>query len=267
MRRLLLCADDFALSSPISETIVELAVAGKINAISCMSASPNWSVDSQLLTRVPATVEIGLHLVLTSETPITSMPLLAPAGQLPGIDRLTWDAWRGRLPTAEIAAEIAVQFDRFREVSGKDPDFVDGHQNSHILPGIRHSVIAATKSYAPHAWMRDCSDRFGAMMARPFRGKAIASAAKSSGFAQAVAAQGLRCNIGFAGHYGFAGDYSLVFERFLHSPGPMHLIMCHPGAGTLSQDSIAHARINEAKALRMLPIRDMAESYGLAFTS
>ena len=65
MSRLILCADDFAYSRAVSETIVELAVAGKINAISCMTGMPGWHRDSLLLQTVPSHVQIGLHLTLT----------------------------------------------------------------------------------------------------------------------------------------------------------------------------------------------------------
>lgn len=265
MPRLLLCADDFGHSPAISATIVELAIAGKINAISCMAAAPGWATDSALLEQLPANVEIGLHLVLAGETPITAMPRLAPGGQLPTIDQLTIMALRRRLPLDEIAVEIAAQFRQFRAMTGRPPAFVDGHQHSHVLPGIRRLVIAATRVRAPDAWLRDCGDRPGAVIARPFRRKAMASAVNAAGFSAAAAAAGLRCNAGFAGHYDFRGDYARLFPRFLQSPGEMHLVMCHPGAAKLAGDSIAEARITEAAALRMLPIRDMAASHGLSF--
>jgi predicted glycoside hydrolase/deacetylase ChbG (UPF0249 family) len=267
MPRLILCADDFGLSTPISEAIADLAAAGQISATSCMAACPGWMDDSAMLKALPRRVETGLHLVLASETPITDMPILAPEGRLPGIDRLKMMALRGQLPLAELAAEISAQFQRFAEAMGRPPDFVDGHQHSHVLPAIRQLVIAATRQHAPQAWLRDCSERIGAIAVRPFRGKALASAATAIGFARSAARAGLACNSGFAGHYGFAGDYAAIFPGFLMSPGAAHLVMCHPGAGALAGDTIADARRNEYAALQTMPIGDMAAVHGLSFNN
>jgi predicted glycoside hydrolase/deacetylase ChbG (UPF0249 family) len=218
-----------------------------------------------MLRSLAPSVAVGLHLVLAGETPITAMPMLAPSGRLPGIDQLTVQAIVRRLPLPEIAREVAAQFDSFTSMMGRPPAFVDGHQHSHVLPGIRGIVIAATKRQAPGAWIRDCTDRFGAIMARPFRGKALASAVHSIGLAKAAGAAGIPCNVGFAGHYDFNGDYGAIFPRFLRSPGPIHLVMCHPGTGDLAGDTIAAARVREAAALRTMQIRDMAAQHGLTF--
>jgi len=265
MRRLLLCADDFAFSSDVSAVIAGLASRGKLNATSCMAIMPGWSADSALLRDLPAHVEIGLHLVLTGEVPLTDLGDLTENGTLPDIDPLARRAARGDLPLAAIAREIAAQFDRFIDALGRPPAFVDGHEHCHALPGVRQIMLAETARRAPQAWIRDCVDGLFAMLARPFPGKAIGSAWHSRGLRAAAAAQGLRCNDGFAGHYGFAGDYAAIFPRFLRAPGKMHLVMCHPGAGSRAGDDIAAARVVEAAALETLQIDQIAAKHGLAF--
>ncbi|OYY75988.1 MAG: hypothetical protein B7Y43_16795 [Sphingomonas sp. 28-62-20] len=265
MPRLILCADDFAFSRAVSETIVALAQDGKLNAISCMAVMPGWHADSQLLSGLPKHVDIGLHLTLTGEPPLTPMPALAPAGLLPGINALGRRARGSRIPLDEITAEVSAQFDAFFAATGRPPAFVDGHQHAHALPGIRDIVLKETARRAPRAWLRNCVDRPRAMIARPFLGKAIGSAFHSRGLRAAAAAHGLRCNDGFAGHYDFTSDYAGLFAGFLRQPGAMHLVMCHPGAGNRAGDDIADARPREAAALRRLPIADMAMAAGLAF--
>ena len=265
MRELILCADDFAVSRPVSETIAELAATGKLNATGCMTLMPGWMDDAALLRDLPSHVSIGLHLTLTQERPLTDMPHFAPDGQLPEIDPLTRLAGRRQLPLEEIAAEIAAQFDAFTAAMGRAPDFVDGHQHSHALPGIRDIVLFETAQRAPDAWVRDCVDRVDAMLARPFVGKAIGSAYHSRGLRRAAARYRLRCNDSFAGHYDFASDYKSLFPRFLRRPAGMHLVMCHPGAGARPGDAIAAARPREADALRNWSIADMAAAEGLAF--
>lgn len=242
-----------------------LAQDGKLNAISCMAAMPGWANDSALLGELPAYVELGLHLTLTGERPLTAMPGLAPLGMLPTIDALGWLARRGCLPLEEIAAEIGAQFEAFSAAMGHPPKFVDGHQHAHSLPGIREIVLKETRRRAPGAWLRDCMDRPRAMLARPYPGKAIGSAFHSRGLRAAAATYGLNCNDSFAGHYDFASDYRELFPRFLRRPGTTHLVMCHPGAGCRADDGIAAARPLEAEALRNMPIADIAKAEGLSF--
>ncbi len=265
MSRLILCSDDFAYSPAISAAIVTLAQAGKINAISCMAVMPGWAEDARMLADLPAHIEIGLHLTLTDEAPRTVMRRYAPDGQMPDIDALARVASRWQVPLEEVASEISAQFDAFYAALRRPPDFVDGHQHVHALPGIRDLVLAETAARAPAAWVRDCTDSAVAMLLRPFLGKAIGSAWHSRGLRKAAAALGLRTNRGFSGHYDFRGDYAALFPRFLRRPGAMHLVMCHPGAGERAGDSIAAARIVEAKVLHRLPIADMAVAEGLAF--
>ena len=230
-----------------------------------MTLMSGWPVDSALLRDLPAHVEIGLHLTLTGERPLTAMPRLAPEGVLPEIDPLARAAGQGRVPLDEVAAEISAQFDAFASAMGRPPAFVDGHQHSHALPGVREIVLAETARRAPGAWVRNCVDRPLAMLSRPFAGKAIGSAYHSRGLRAAAAAHGLTCNDSFAGHYDFASDYRALFPRFLRNPGKTHLVMCHPGAGTRDGDAIAAARPLEAQALRDWSIRDMAATAGLSF--
>ncbi len=265
MARLILCADDFAFSPAVSATIAALAGEGRLNATSCMAVMPGWPADSALLRDLPPTVEIGLHIVLTEERPLTAMPLLAPSGVLPTIQKMEWLSGRPELPLDEIAAEVEAQFDAFEGAMGRAPDFVDGHQHSHALPHIRDRVLDITARRAPRAWLRTNEDALGALLSRPYRGKALASAWHSRGFRAAAARRGLTCNQGFAGHYGFAGDYAALFPAFLRRPGETHLVMCHPGAGSRPGDAIAAARPVEAAALRRLPIAALAADRGLTF--
>jgi len=266
VNQLILCADDFAFSTEDSLVIAELLRTGKLNATSCMTVRPNWMADSAMLHDVPDTAQIGLHLVLTEEAPIHPNGF-TQGGVMPGIDPLTRLAARGRLDPAEIAREVEAQFDRFEAAMGRPPAFVDGHQHSHALPGIRPIVLATARRRAPQAWVRTCEDRVAALLGRPWRGKAIGSAYHSRGLRRAAEAEGLRCNRGFAGHYGFDGRFAEALPRFLDKAGALHLVMCHPGAGKRAGDTIAAARRDEADVLRAVSVSDMAREHGLAFAA
>lgn len=265
MPRLILCADDFALSRPISETIANLAADGRINAISCMTVCPGWERDSELLRSLPDSIQIGLHVTLTHEQPLTAAVGIASDGRLPSLKGLTRKARSWRLPLYAVADELAAQFSRFEEAIGRPPAFVDGHQHVHSLPGIRQIFLEEVSRHAPDAWVRDCMDRPTSIWSRPFPGKAIASALHSHGLKRDAALYRLQCNDGFAGHYDFGERFAAFFPQFFRRPGRRHLVMCHPGAGRLAGDSIAEARPREAAALRKLPIADIAAYHGMEF--
>lgn len=264
MARLILCADDFSFSPQVSRTIGCLLQEGLLNATSCMTIRSNWLDDCRLLRDVPAHAEIGLHLVLTEEVPLLPNSF-SKGGALPGINALHRLANAGELMPGEIAAEVDAQFDRFEQGLGRPPAFVDGHQHAHSLPVIREIVLGTTRRRAPTAWVRTCEDGLPAIMARPFRGKALGSAFHSRGMRHDSSRYGLSCNQGFAGHYGFDRQFETLFPRFLAKHGERHLVMCHPGAGIRRGDPIAEARITEAAALRRLPVAELAAAHGLAF--
>jgi predicted glycoside hydrolase/deacetylase ChbG (UPF0249 family) len=238
MFRFALCADDYALTPGVSRGILELLAVGRLTAVSVLVTAPDWARAAGELKPFAATADLGLHLNLTLGAPLGGMPGFAPANQFPALGLLVRSALLGRLPLAEIAAEIARQIDSFAQYFGRLPDYVDGHQHVHALPGIRDALLRilteqglAGQGLAGRLWLRDPGDRLQAIIARPLRRKALAVAALTAGFASRAAACSFALNEGFAGFSGFdpRRDYTEIFVASLRSPGPRHLVMCHPG--------------------------------------
>ncbi len=233
-RDLTLCADDYGLTPAVSLGILEAVEAGRLNATGAMTARPHWKTAARDLASLGEAVEAGLHLDLTLGPPLTKMPLLAPRGALPSIGTMIRLAQAGRLPEAEIRAEIGAQIDAFAEHYGAMPAFIDGHQHVHMLPGIRDWLFdeACKRGLAGHIWMRDSTDRLSRILRRRVEApKAVIVALAGRGFAKAARQRGFVTNEGFAGFSAFdpRRDYAADFSRFLLAPGPRHLIMCHPG--------------------------------------
>ena len=134
----------------------------------------------------------------------------------------------------EIAAEIARQLDAFEDRLGRPPDFIDGHQHVHVLPGVRHAVLeAAMRRYpAGRVYLRDPADSAASIRARGVAvGKALTIAGLALGFRGAALRRGIPVNRGFSGASPFdpERDFGADLQRFLLRPGPAHLVMCHPG--------------------------------------
>ena len=249
-----LCADDFGASASICDAILSLGHSGRINATSVMVTGSEVDAAAPDLAALPA-VAAGLHVTLT-DGQATRPSDFAPGGILPHVDRLTVAALARRLPLDEIAAEVERQFDRFEALFGAAPAFVDGHQHSHVLPGIRGVVLGIAARRAPRAWVRTCEDKMEAIMRRGVsRWRATRSALLSAGMTAAAAHRGLTCNAGFAGLYDLGGsaDYAALFPRWLEAPGPHHLVICHPDRNGTSGRGMAANRAREYRYLAESP--------------
>ena len=238
-RAIVLCADDYGHSAPISRAILDLARLGRISALSCMTASPLLPEHGPWLQAVKDKLDIGLHLTLVDETPLTKMPNTAPDGKLPGIRALILKCYFGQLDFAEIEAEIRAQMNAFTAVMGAAPHHIDGHLHTHVLPGVRDIVLKIASELSPRPWLRNIADSYASIAKRGIAvPKALFLAALGNSFAQTTVSM----NDTFSGVYDFApdSDYAALFPHFLRSAGQRHLILCHPGE---ANDTAAHAML------------------------
>jgi hypothetical protein len=256
--RFVLCADDFGLTRKVSRGILALIEAGRITATGAMTNRPAWREMAPALVALEDRADLGVHLSLTCGAPLGAMPLLAASGALPALAEVARGAVGSAAVRAEIAAEVERQLDAFEQATGRLPDFVDGHQHVHALPGVRAAVlpILARRYGGRGVYVRDTADRARSIMARGgASAKALAVKALAAGFGRAARAAGLATNSGFAGFSAFdpAASDAAMFARFIITPGPRHLVMCHPGeAGDdelVGLDPVIDARPAERDAL------------------
>lgn len=229
-----LCADDFALTRGVSHSILDLLERGRLTATGAMTNRPHWRDLAGELTAFSGRADLGVHLNLTCAQPLTPMPRLAPGGDLPKLGALAKAALISGAARREIAAEIAAQIDAFSQASGRAPDFIDGHQHAHVLPGVRGAVLEAISRRFPEGavYLRDPADSVAAIRQRGVAtSKALTIAALATGLRSAALRRGIRVNRGFSGVAPFdpERDFSADLARFLVAPGPAHLVMCHPG--------------------------------------
>ncbi|WP_128561461.1 ChbG/HpnK family deacetylase [Methylobacterium crusticola] len=244
-RPLVLCADDYGLSPGVSRGILALARAGRVSATGAMTNIPAFRVAAPPLRELAGRIGTGLHLTLTAGEAIGPMPRLAPAGRLPPLGRLMRAAFAGGLDRGEVRDEVERQLDAFVAAMGRPPDFVDGHQHVHVLPGVRGPLLAALagRGWRGRLWLRDPGERPAAIRARAFAAKAGLVAALGLGFRRAAAGAGFATNRGFSGFSDFAAGegsaaddgsaadegFAASFERAFAALGPAPVVMCHPG--------------------------------------
>jgi chitin disaccharide deacetylase len=230
-----LIADDYAMTAGVSRGIVRLLEHGRLSGTGAMTTRPQWKGWSHTLRGFHGQFDLGVHLNLTLASPLTSMPKLAPSGTFPTIGDITRAALSFRLPLEELEDEIDAQLDAFEQAMDTRPDFIDGHQHVHGLPGVRRALInVMTRRYAKGVkpWLRDSADNIRRIAQRGRNmQKALAVASLTTGLASSARKAGLLTNDSFAGFSAFDPklDFAVDFDSYLKAPGSRHLVMCHPG--------------------------------------
>ena len=232
---LLLCADDYGLAPGVNAAIRDLIARGRVTATSVMSLCPHWRTDAAALRGLKDKADVGLHFTLTDQPPLGPMPVLAPDGRLPPLGRLMGWAYRGKLDgpaaRAEIRDELSRQIAAFTDAWGAAPDYIDGHQHVHQLPGVRDVVVEALAAL-PGAYVRLCGEPLAAVLRRRVAvPKALLIGGLGGGLARMARARGIPANDRFAGVYDFAGNrpFAELMPRFLEGIGGRPLVMVHPG--------------------------------------
>ena len=224
--------------------ILSLAAAGRLSATSLLVDGPAARRD---ITALQATdLQVGLHLNFTES--FGQPDLCLPLGTL------FRTAWLGRLPADAVRAAVRRQLTLFQDLMGRSPDYVDGHQHVHQLPGIRDALLdALPRPQSGQPWIRDVSrpHRAGMPLRLWFKAAVIAHLG-AVGLRQRARARGHACNPGFLGVYDFQGGvpaYEGWMRRWLAACRDGDVLMCHPALGPDATDPLSAQRQAEHAVL------------------
>jgi chitin disaccharide deacetylase len=258
-RRIWLCADDYGLSPGVNRAIRDLIERGRLNATSVMVVGPSVGRDEigalQTAAANSPRCAVGLHITLTAPfRPLTMHFRPIDGGMFPRLPKLLRAGLLRRLDGEIIQAELMVQLSAFTDMFGRPPDFVDGHQHAQLYPGVRAAFLAAVKTGAPDAWIRQCGrDRpWGQRLDSP---KALVLDVLSAQFRKRAARAKLPFNPAFAGAYDFSktAEFGALMRQFLHGMPEAGVVMCHPGIVDdvlISLDPLTVQREREYEFLR-----------------
>jgi predicted glycoside hydrolase/deacetylase ChbG (UPF0249 family) len=234
------------MNSSIDAAILRLGRLGHLNATTCLVQGPSFAEDCAALQT--SGLQIGLHLNFTES-------LGRPGLYLP-VSRLIALSYLGGLDRAQVRTQIAEQLDLFDAALGRAPDFIDGHQHVHQLPGIRHVLLQElVQRYGTKRkpWLRFTGPASLAGMPLSMRLKArFIGMLGAQRFERQARAGGFRCNTDFLGVYDFQGGqvaYSGLVQQWLAQISDGGLIMCHPAAEPLKTDPLGQQRHAEFKVL------------------
>jgi predicted glycoside hydrolase/deacetylase ChbG (UPF0249 family) len=254
-RPIILCADDFGIAPGVSDAIAQLISGGRLSATSCMTTMPDWRRQAPALRAIvrDSPADVGLHLTLTDHAALARSGMLAERGRLPPLGRLLKRAMMHALDRRAIADELTRQLEAFEDAWGAAPDYVDGHQHVHVLPGVREVLVETLRHrYPPDTvWVRDCVEHPATCLRRGVAlPKALFISALGYRLRRLLRENHLPSNAGFSGLHDFSGHrpFGELMRRFLANPGPRPLVHVHPGrvdASLLACDSLTTTRERE----------------------
>jgi predicted glycoside hydrolase/deacetylase ChbG (UPF0249 family) len=235
-RYLIVVADDYGIGPETSRGILELAGRGLVTASVLLANSPHAADAVRAWRQAGAPMELGWHPCLTMDPPAAGArrvpSLVGPDGCLYPLGKFLARLAAGLVRPGDVERELAAQYDRFVELTGRPPGLVNTHQHVGLfLPvgGVLRRLLLRAR---PLPYLRRIREP-AAMLA------AVPGARVKRAFLTALgqAQVGAQRRAGFPGADWLAGvtDPRWVkdadfFARWLtRVPGAAVELCCHPG--------------------------------------
>lgn len=239
MRRLIINADDFGLTSGVNRAVAEANRSGVLTSATLMANARAFDEAAGLAQALPA-LKTGCHVVLIDGDPVsTGLTSLTNGSSRfrSSLKEFALAAIRGRIAAQEIQREVEAQIRKI-QAQGIALTHVDSHKHTHMLPHVLRPVLRAarvcgiravrnpfeplrtwprgTVAAAPGMWLRSA----GVMAFQMFAGK----------FRQALKEEGM---VSTDGTVGIAATGKLDQKTLLSILGALPEgtweLVCHPG--------------------------------------
>ena len=221
MKRLIVNADDFGLTSGINRAVIECYLGGSVTSTTLM-VNGQAAVEAALEAADNPGLGVGLHLNLTAGPPTAAAgkvrSLLGPDGNFPGMRQALWRLTTGRAKAHELENEIIAQVERLRSL-GVRPTHIDSHHHLHAHPRLR-SLIKRTCPRLGITRMRGYH-----LPVKSAKALAVATAARLPAPGNAMQTPAAFAGIEVMGSTNMTAE----LERRLAGDGDALEFMCHPG--------------------------------------
>ena len=259
-KKIVVCADDYGMSTAVNQAVLQLAQMGRLNATSCLVDGPAFAQGAPALK--DSGIQMGLHLNFTEKL-VATQGIYKPLGQL------VRACWLRSLPRAQVNRQINHQLDRFEQLLQCAPQFVDGHQHVHQFPVIRTELLKVlAQRYSSHKpWLRStCAGSLAGLAIRQRIKAGVVQMLGGSLFRHLATQQGFQVNNGFLGVYDFQGGqeaYLRYLRCWLGNARQGDLLMCHPAAMLDPADALALQRLAEFNVLGSGAVADLFGQAGI----
>lgn len=230
-RLLVVVADDFGIGPATTRGILELASRGRVTGAALLVNSPDAAQAVDRWRAAGCPVELGWHACLTLDRPIAQPRLIPSLVDRAGCFHSRGDFLRrllsGGVRASNLRDELAAQQQRFIELCGAPPRFVNSHHHLHVFPSVRRALRQVLELSGHRPYVRRVRVPARTLAQAPF----------------ARAKRAFLSLLGRGGWRGFPGNDFLVgvtdppsaadpryFARWLAAaPGQVVELVCHPG--------------------------------------
>jgi hopanoid biosynthesis associated protein HpnK len=268
-RCLIVNADDFGMSRPVNDGIVEAHRDGLVTSVSLMANGPAFEDAVEQLQALPR-LGVGVHLSLVGGEPVGDPQTVPTMLNRRGAFLGGWPAFimrylAGGIDLGELEREAAAQIERVLE-AGIVPDHLDSHQHLHMLPGVFERIHALAQRYRVPVMRvpREPVVDLRGDLARPW------GLARRQALRGVIAAQVGVCMNGVRSVnacWGVADSCRLTTQRLLRFlravPEGASELICHPGTGRGEPGD----RPRELAALTSPSAREAVRAAGITLTT
>lgn len=224
MKRLIVNADDFGLTTDVNEGIVEACRNGILTATTVMANGAAFAHAVELAKENPS-LDIGCHLVLVGGESVLHGGAALPAG----VPELLVAVAAGRI---RVYDEMVAQVTRVLE-AGITPSHLDTHKHTHLAPPVLDAVARISQEFRIR-WVRRPFDfpitALRDAIPRIKRATSDAAGFMRRRFEKVLARHGCRMTDYFAG-FQITGRFRTreIVQVLQALPDGLTEFMCHPG--------------------------------------
>jgi chitin disaccharide deacetylase len=154
MKRLVITADDFGVSTAVNDAVEQACRLGILRAASLMVAGAA-AADAVARARALPQLGVGLHVVLVEGQPVLPperIPaLVGPDGWFrTDMVRMAFAIFASPAARAQLAAEVEAQFAAFA-ATGLPLDHVNAHKHFHLHPTIAATILRVGRRHGMKA--------------------------------------------------------------------------------------------------------------------
>jgi predicted glycoside hydrolase/deacetylase ChbG (UPF0249 family) len=250
---LIVNADDLGRSAGIDAGIVAAHERGIVTSATLMANAPG-AERAAMLARTHPTLDVGVHLVLTSARPLTDpgrIPsLVEPDGSFPRSPSAI--VGKGRVRGEEALVEYRAQYARAAELLGRVPSHLDTHHWVHDEPALEWAVVELALETGAAARQHHDAQR------ERFRARGVRTPDRF-------------CRAFQHGDHVSVASLLTIIERIAADGDGMTELMCHPGekddAELLATSTYARERPVELATLTDRHVRDAIERHDLVLST
>ena len=247
--KLIVNADDFGYAESVSTGIVSAHRKGIVTATTFMTNAPHAGGAAKLARATPS-LDVGVHLVVSYGRPLADAPLVRSLVDADGAFLRPKELLARDIDRTEALTEYRAQYEKARELLGRNPTHLDTHHWVHDHPALEWAIgeLARETGAAARIHTDEQRDR--------------------------LRARGVRTPDHFAREFQHEGKVGVeqllaLLERLAKRDGVTEL-MCHPGetdVALVKKSGYARERPTELATLTDPRVRAAVRNLGITLAT